>query len=340
MRKILTGIVILALVLLAAFLLGGLWGPKDFKMQRSVDINAPRALVYKNISDYTRWTKWSPWAGIDSNCKYDYYGTQGQVGAGYKWKGNSKVGEGDMHTTDMTENISLTSQLTFIKPWASVAIAGFKLEDGPNGTTSVTWTFSQAYSFSQRPMMLLVNMEKMLSPDYERGLANLKAVSEKQAINQPKMEVKEVTWAARTYLASRAEVKIKDLGAVFQDKMPKTFIYAKKNKFQLEEPPTGLYFTWDTSTGTTDLAIAVPAKDAYRASGGYTAITVGHSRALEVDYYGPYDKMKAAHDAIHQYARDKGLQLKYPNIEEYVGDPGEEKDPNKVLTKVYYLIQD
>jgi effector-binding domain-containing protein len=50
--------------------------------------------------------------------------------------------------------------------------------------------------------------------------------------------------------------------------------------------------------------------------------------------------MKGAHDAIHQYAADKGLKLKSPAIEEYVGDPGVEKDPNKVLTKVYYLIEE
>ena len=57
-----------------------------------------------------------------------------------------------------------------------------------------------------------------------------------------------------------------------------------------------------------------------------------------VDFYGPYDKLKAAHDAIAQYAKDKGLKLKSPAIEEYIGDPGVEKDPNKVLTRVYYLI--
>ena len=88
MKKILTGIVIVVVVLLVAFLVAGLLGPQGFKMERSVEINAPRAAIYKNIADYHNWLKWSPWAGMDSNCKYEFYGTQGQIGGGYKWKGN------------------------------------------------------------------------------------------------------------------------------------------------------------------------------------------------------------------------------------------------------------
>jgi effector-binding domain-containing protein len=340
MKKLLTGVVIVAIVLLVVFLIAGFLGPKGFKMERSIDINAPRAVVYKNISDYKNWMKWSPWVKLDSNCVYDYYGSQKQVGAGFKWKGNAKAGEGDMHTLDMTENDSLTSQLTFIKPWSAEAIEGFKLVDGANGSTKLTWTFNQEFSFMKRPFMLFMNMEKMLGPDYENGLANLKAISEKEAINKPAMEVKEVIWAARNYVADRVVTKINDLSNAFMDRMPKAFAYAQKNNMVVDGAAAGIYYTWDTTSGTTDLAIAIPVKDASKASGSYSDITIDRSRALLVDYYGPYDKMKPAHDAIHQYAKDKGLKLKFPNIEEYVGDPGAEKDPNKVLTKIYYLIQD
>ena len=340
MKRILTIIVIIFVALLLVFLIAGLLGPQGFKMDRSIEIKAPRALVYKNISDYNNWLKWSPWAKIDSNCKYEYYGTQGQIGAGYKWKGNDKVGEGDMHNVSMNENDSLVSQLTFIKPFASQALASFKLTDGANGTTKVTWSFSQTFSFSQRPMMLVMNLEKMLGPDYEHGLANLKMVSEKEAANQPAMEVKEITWADHTYLGDRAVVAMKDLGKVFMEKMPKAFSdIIQKGKVQMDGPPSGLYFTWDTAKGETDMAVAIPVKDASKVS-GYSVIKLGRSRALMVDYYGPYDNMKGAHDAIHQYAAGKGLKLKAPAIEEYVGDPGVEKDPNKVLTKVYYLIEE
>ena len=46
----------------------------------------------------------------------------------------------------------------------------------------------------------------------------------------------------------------------------------------------------------------------------------------------------SAHAAIAKYIAEKKLKVKNPVIEEYVGDPGVEKDPSKLLTKIYYLI--
>jgi effector-binding domain-containing protein len=183
-------------------------------------------------------------------------------------------------------------------------------------------------------------MKKILFVVSIVGMASLSAISQKEAAPTGTPEVKQVAWESHTYLAARAVVAMKDLGAAFQDKLPKVFIFAQTNKIQVEEPAAaGLYYTWDTAAGTTDVAIAARLKVVPASSGSYSVITIPASRALLVDFYGPYDKMGIAHDAIHRYAKEKGLKLKFPAIEEYVGDPGAEADPNKVLTKVYYLIE-
>jgi effector-binding domain-containing protein len=337
MNRVLTIAGILIVALIVGFLVGGFLGPQGFKMQRSVVMHAPRAVIYRNISNYRNWIRWSPWATIDSACKYEYYGDQGQVGAGYRWTGNNKVGEGDMHTTGMDQDSDLLCKLTFVKPMRSEAMAEFTLTDTA-GDIKVTWGFSQSYTFGQRPMMLFFNMEKMLAPDYEHGLANLKALSESQAAHMPAIQVREVDWAAHTYLADRATIDMKDLSKVFMDKMPRAFGYIQENKLQMDGPPSGLYFTWDMAAGKTDMAIAIPVKGVSKIAGGYSIITIAAGNALMVDYYGSYDKMKPAHDAIQKYAVDNGLKLKSPAIEEYIGDPGREKDPDKVLTKIYYLV--
>jgi effector-binding domain-containing protein/type III secretory pathway component EscS len=338
MNKTITIILGIIVVFVIVFVIAAFLGPQGFKMERSIVINAPRETIYKNISDYRNWIKWSPWAHLDSNAKYDYYGTQRQIGAGYRWKGNADAGEGDMHTVAMDQNSNLLSKLTFLKPLAIEAMTSFTLTDTGTGATKLTWGFSQEFGFFHRPMMLVLNMEKVLGPDYEKGLANLKSLSERMAADQPAYKVREIDWAAHTYVADRAMIDMEDLGKIFMDKMPKVFAYVQKNKLQMDGAPSGLYFTWDVPAGKTDMAVAIPVKDASKVSGSYTAVTVAASGALMVDYYGPYDKMKAAHDAIQKYAADKGLKLKSPVIEEYIGDPGVEKDPNKVLTRIYYLI--
>lgn len=338
MKKILTVIILISVALFVVFVLAGVFGPKYIKIERSVDINAPRSVIFKEIADFRNWKKWSPWVDIDTNCKYEYYGTQGQVGAGYKWKGNDKAGEGDMHTTEMSENRSLTAPITFVKPMSGNAIAGFKLDDAENGATKVTWSFSQSYAFSQRPFMLLINLGKMIGSDYEKGLAKLKEVCENSVSAMAGLEVKEIVWPAHTYLADRSTIDIKNVEQVFQDKMPKTYEYLQQNKFQMTGPPSALFYTWDTNADSSDLAIAIPVKDASMASGDYTAITIDRSKAVMVDFYGSYDKTDLAHEAIKKYIKEKNLITKSPAIEEYVTDPATEKDPNKVLTRVYYLI--
>ena len=182
-------------------------------------------------------------------------------------------------------------------------------------------------------------MKKILTIVLIVALANLSAVSKKEAAASSTPEAKQVAWDAHTYLVDRSVIAMKDLGAAFQDKMVRVFTYAQTAGMQVQEPAAaGLYYTWDTTAGTTDVAIAVRLREAPQNPGSYSVITIPASKAILVDFYGSYDKLGAAHDAIHKYAREKGLTLKYPAIEEYVGDPGTETDPNKVLTKVYYLI--
>ena len=49
MKKILTGIVIVVVVLLVAFLVAGLLGPQGFKMERSVEIKSCHLQEYSGL---------------------------------------------------------------------------------------------------------------------------------------------------------------------------------------------------------------------------------------------------------------------------------------------------
>ena len=52
-------------------------------------------------------------------------------------------------------------------------------------------------------------------------------------------------------------------------------------------------------------------------------------------YFGPYDRMKPAHDAIHQWVRANGRRLAGPSWEIY-GHWNE--DPAKLRTDIFYLL--
>ena len=45
----------------------------------------------------------------------------------------------------------------------------------------MTWSMSGKNNFLARAMCLFMNMDKMVGGDFEKGLANLKAIAEAQA---------------------------------------------------------------------------------------------------------------------------------------------------------------
>ena len=50
------------------------------------------------------------------------------------------------------------------------------------GTTQVTWTMDGHNDFAGKAFSLVMDMDKMVGGDFERGLAQLKAVAEAEAV--------------------------------------------------------------------------------------------------------------------------------------------------------------
>ena len=72
-------------------------------------------------------------------------------------------------------------KLEFVKPFASVADTGFAFVGAGNGTT-VTWIMKGENNFVSKGFCLFMGgMDRMIGPDFDRGLAQLKAVAESAA---------------------------------------------------------------------------------------------------------------------------------------------------------------
>jgi hypothetical protein len=76
--------------------------PTKLSVQRSIVINAPREVVYKNISTFENLHKWGPWDRKDPDMKHSIEGTDGTVGTIWKWESNNKdVGKGEQTFTKL-----------------------------------------------------------------------------------------------------------------------------------------------------------------------------------------------------------------------------------------------
>ncbi len=151
--------------------------PTGFRVARGTTINAPAGVVYGQISDFRRWQAWSPWEKMDPAMKREFDGAPAGAGAGYRWVGNKKVGEGRMTIVEARPNEVLRIKLEFIAPFAATNQATFTLEEAA-GKTAVDWAMTGNRNLMFKAFGLFMSMEKMIGPDFERGLAQLKAVAE------------------------------------------------------------------------------------------------------------------------------------------------------------------
>jgi Polyketide cyclase / dehydrase and lipid transport len=156
--------------------------PNTYHVERSTTIGAPAEGIFTRLNDLHQWEQWSPWEKIDPKMTRTYEGAATGVGAGYHWVGNSKVGEGRMTITESRPSDHLGIKLDFIKPFNSTCMVTFTL--APDGDqTRVTWAMDGDNNFMAKFMCIFMNMDKMVGGDFEKGLANLKSLSEAEAQN-------------------------------------------------------------------------------------------------------------------------------------------------------------
>ncbi|GDY13883.1 polyketide cyclase [Planctomycetota bacterium] len=176
MRKIAFIILGLVLVVVAALVLVVAVQPAEFAITRSLAMNAPPAAIFAEVNDFKRWGGWSPWEKIDPNLKRTYGEITAGVGAVYRWQGNDQVGEGSMTISSIKPDQQITIKLEFLKPFAAKNQTIFDFTPTAAGTT-VTWTMRGRNDFMTKAVCLFMDMDKMVGADFEKGLAQLKALS-------------------------------------------------------------------------------------------------------------------------------------------------------------------
>ena len=72
---------------------------------------------------------------------------------------------------------SIRIKLEFVRPFAGTSTAAFTFR--PEGErTAVTWSLEGRNSFPAKAMGLVMNMDRMIGDDFEKGLAQMKAIAE------------------------------------------------------------------------------------------------------------------------------------------------------------------
>jgi len=177
---VLKKILLVLAILIAGFFVAAAMQPNEYTVTRSTTIAAPPADVFALVNDFHKWDTWSPWAKLDPAMKTSFEGAPAGPGSIYKWVGNSDVGEGRMTILDNKPGEMIRIKLEFIKPFESNSTTEFQFKPEGSGT-NVNWTMTGENNLISKAFGLVMGgMDKMVGPDFEKGLVQMKAAAERK----------------------------------------------------------------------------------------------------------------------------------------------------------------
>ncbi|HEY1040140.1 MAG TPA: SRPBCC family protein [Bacteroidia bacterium] len=169
-------IIVIASVIMLPLLIA-VFMKKEYHVERSVIINAPKQKVFDYIKLLGNQDHFNKWVMADPDMKKDFRGTDGTKGFIYAWNGNKQAGEGEYEITDIIEGERVSTEIRFVRPMASKAYGDMITESVAADKTKVTWSNTGGLKY---PMNLMSSMiGKMLSKDMDTSLNMLKNILEK-----------------------------------------------------------------------------------------------------------------------------------------------------------------
>jgi effector-binding domain-containing protein len=319
------------------FLLAALFARHDYHIERSIEIEAPRAIVYDQVRYFKNAPNWSPWLYLDPNVKTRITGEDGNPGAVYQWNGNKAIGTGSQTIKAVSPD---RIDLDVVFNDFAVSPAYFAISE-KDDMIKVIWSMDMHVPFPWNAFSMLTDMNNsFIGKDFENGLGHLKKYCETLAPGKYRgYKVKETELPMAYYTGVRQVVAFDSISWFLGENFPKAMEAAKNADGKMLGHPSRVYWTYDTLTLKTDMAAAIPLEKQVKSTPEFTVTPLG-GKALVIEYLGDYAKTQEAHGAMTDYMTAKKLQYVPPVIEEYVTDPVEEPDTAKWLTRIIYFVSE
>ncbi len=169
LKKILIGLCALVAGIIAAALLKS----PEFRVERSLVIDAPAERLFPWFDNHRKFNEWNPWAKMDPEAKNTYTGPESGTGAVASWDG-SKVGKGSATIIESKPNERIVERMDWLEPMAGVSTVEFTFRQEGEGRTEVTWAmYGRNEGLMAKVASLFMDCESMCGPEFEKGLADV-----------------------------------------------------------------------------------------------------------------------------------------------------------------------
>ena len=328
--KVLKYIFYLLLVLVAIYLVLCAFGPKKFETSKSIEINASPEAVFEEVSDFNRWSAWSPWHKYDPKMVNTYSGEPGTVGHKNEWT-STEMGNGSQEIVEIEDGKRVKTALKFTDFKDAVSYATYIVEY-KGDKTLVTWTMDGSeLPFMIRGMMLLMGGQKNIDKDYEEGLAALKKIAEAKP-KTPTVSYEIIDLQDQWYVGKR-------FPAINESQVDSSLFDATYGELgkaiggmdKMTGMPFSIGHSYNYETKVMDLEIAVPVAAEMKVPAGLTCVKIPAGKAAKHIFHGPYEQTAMAWGPLME-AVTKEHKPRWSGYEVYANDPTTVKDPSEIET--------
>ncbi|MEM6768412.1 MAG: SRPBCC family protein [Bacteroidota bacterium] len=152
--------------------------PSEYKVERSLTMDAPAETIFAHVNDFKQWPNWMPWIQKDPNMALTFgENTQGE-GGWYSWQSdNDEVGNGKLSIVESQAGTFIKTKLEF--EGMDPGYGSWTFEPSGDQTT-VTWGMEGDMGMNPIGKVIAQFMDGMVGPDFEKGLASIKEITEKE----------------------------------------------------------------------------------------------------------------------------------------------------------------
>jgi len=169
LKKIL---IVLAVLIIGIIVVALLKSP-DFRVERSLVIDAPAEKIFPYFNNHKKFNEWNPWAKMDPEAKNTYSGPESGVGAAASWDGK-KVGKGTATITEFVPNERIVERMEWLEPMEGVSTVEFTFTPEGEGKTKVSWVmYGKNEGLMAKVVSLFMDCESICGPEFEKGLADV-----------------------------------------------------------------------------------------------------------------------------------------------------------------------
>jgi effector-binding domain-containing protein len=186
--------------------------------------------------------------------------------------------------------------------------------------------------------------EKKLIADYDRGLANLKQLSESlpkgdfSSLQVQEVEVKPQTVVA---YAGHSSTESAEIGKAYAESYARIMGFVKANGLNEAGPPIAITHKWDEAGKVFDFDAAIPVDRSDVAAPEDAEVRVLQTyggKSLKITHTGPYEDLARTYDMLDAYVAAYGYDKSADAWEEYVSDPGQ-TPAAELVTVIYYPVK-